>query len=97
MISQTDQDVGGNAELQNLVSSANQGASPEQSGSAAGMGFPRLPRIASEHVPKIKRIADAQALEAHVERRQRLAALIRVENPSRTEEEIEERLEQFGV
>jgi len=97
MISQTGQDVGGNAEPRNLVSTANEGASTEQSESAAGRGLPRLPRIASKHVPKIKRIADAQALEAHVERRQRLATLIRVENPSRTEEEIEERLEQFGV
>jgi hypothetical protein len=48
-------------------------------------------------VPKTRRLADERALEAHAERRQRLAAQIRVENPARTEEEIEERLAQFGV
>jgi len=41
--------------------------------------------------------ADVQALEAYVERRRKLAARIRLENPSRTEEEIEARLEQFGA
>jgi hypothetical protein len=97
MISQTDQDVGGNTELQTFVSSANQAASPGQVESAAGGGLPPLTGIAPNRVPKTKSIADAQALEAHVERRRRLAALIRVENPLRTEEEIEERLEQFGA
>ena len=43
------------------------------------------------------RIAEEQALEAHAERRRRLAAQARVENPARTEEEIEARLEQFGA
>jgi hypothetical protein len=42
-------------------------------------------------------IADGRALEAYIERRRRLAARIRLENPARTEEEIEARLEQFGV
>jgi hypothetical protein len=97
MISQTGQDVGGNAEPQNLLSAVDQEASSGQAESAAGDGLARPTRIASKRVPKTKRIADAQALEAHVERRRRLATLIRVENPSRTEEEIEERLEQFGV
>jgi len=41
--------------------------------------------------------ADVQALEAYVERRRKLAARIRLENPARTEEEIEARLEQFGA
>jgi hypothetical protein len=45
----------------------------------------------------LMRIADVRALEAHVERRGKLAARIRLENPARTEEEIEARLEQFGV
>jgi hypothetical protein len=97
MISQTDQDADGDAEPQNFVSSANQGASPGQAESAAGGGLPPLTGISSKRVPKTRRIADAQALEAHAERRRRLAALIRVENPRRTEEEIEERLEQFGA
>jgi hypothetical protein len=41
--------------------------------------------------------ADARALEAYAERRRKLAAQIRLENPFRTEEEIEARLEQFGA
>ena len=45
----------------------------------------------------LTRVADVRALEAHVERRGKLAARIRLENPARTEEEIEARLEQFGV
>jgi hypothetical protein len=47
--------------------------------------------------PKFRGTADARALEAYVERRRKLAAQIRLENPSRTEEEIEARLEQFGA
>ncbi len=47
--------------------------------------------------PKVMRIADLRGLEAYVERRRKLAARIRLENPSRTEEEIEARLEQFGA
>jgi hypothetical protein len=47
--------------------------------------------------PKFTGTADARALEAYVERRRKLAAQIRLENPSRTEEEIEARLEQFGA
>jgi hypothetical protein len=45
----------------------------------------------------LMRVADVQALEAYVERRRKLAARIRLENPTRTEEEIEARLEQFGA
>lgn len=97
MINQTNQDVGGDAEPRNLANSANHGASPGQVESAAGGDLPRLRRIAMKPVPTTRRSADAQALEAHVERRRRLAAQIRVENPLRTEEEIEARLEQFGV
>jgi hypothetical protein len=47
--------------------------------------------------PKFKGTADTRALEAYAERRRKLAAQIRLENPSRTEEEIEARLEQFGA
>lgn len=97
MISQTNQDVGGDVETRSVASSADQEASPGQVESAAGGDLPRLTLIAAKPVPKTRRSADVQALEAHVERRQRLAAQIRVENPLRTEEEIEERLEQFGV
>lgn len=56
-----------------------------------------LNRAASKPASRTQRIAAEQALEAHVERRRRLAAQIRVENPARSDEEIEERLEQFGV
>jgi hypothetical protein len=41
--------------------------------------------------------ADTRTLEAYVERRRKLAAQIRAENPSCTEEEIEARLEVFGA
>ena len=40
---------------------------------------------------------EVQTLEAHVERRGKLTERIKAENPSRTEEEIEARLEQFGA
>jgi ABC-type Na+ efflux pump permease subunit len=46
---------------------------------------------------KSVRAAATQALETHAERRQRLAERAKVENPARTDEEIEARLEQFGV
>jgi len=39
----------------------------------------------------------APTLQAYVDRRKRLAALIRAENPACTEEYIEARLEQFGA
>ena len=47
--------------------------------------------------PRGVRMADMRAMEAHVERRRRLATRIRAESTSRTEEEIEARLEQFGA
>jgi len=95
MISQTNQDAGGNAELRNFASAANQVASDEPTEIVADHA--RLSQASMKPVPTTRRIADARALEAHVERRQRLAAQVKVENPSRTEEEIEARLEQFGV
>jgi hypothetical protein len=39
----------------------------------------------------------ARTLQAYVDRRKRLVALIRAENPTCTEEYIEARLEQFGA
>jgi hypothetical protein len=57
----------------------------------------QLDRAAIEQAPKSAYVAAARALKAHAERRQRLAAQARVESPDRTEEEIEARLEQFGV
>ncbi len=57
----------------------------------------RPERAAIPSPPKAMHIADARALEAYVERRRKLAARIRMENPACTEEEIEARLEQFGA
>jgi hypothetical protein len=73
MISQANQDVGGDA-------------------------APRLDRATiAQAAPKAVRAAAARKLEAHAERRRLLAERIKVENPARTEEEVEARLEQFGV
>jgi hypothetical protein len=73
-----------------MISEANQDV-----GERAG---PRLDREAvTQAAPNAVRVVATQALEAHAERRQRLAAQARVENPARTEEEVEARLEQFGV
>jgi hypothetical protein len=52
---------------------------------------------ASSPAPNAIRNANARTLEAHADRRRKLAARIRAEKPSRTEEEIEARLEQFGA
>ena len=62
----------------------------------ARWGGPRPDRAAVAPVPQSMRAA-AEALEAHAERRQRLAERAKVENPARTDEEIEARMEQFGV
>jgi hypothetical protein len=63
-----------------------------------GGAGPRLDRAAiAQAAPKAVRIAAVQALEAHAERRHQLAARARVENPARTDEEIEARLEVFGA
>lgn len=95
MASQANQDVHGNVAAPNLAGAANPEASPERAMREADKALPRLSRTAK--VPKPHRIAEEQALEAHAERRRRLAAQARVENPARTEDEIEARLEQFGV
>lgn len=97
MISQTTQDAGRSPETRNFADAANAAAAGRQTESVAGEALLRLSRIATRPVPKNKRIAEAQALEAHAERRRRLAAQVREEKPSRTEEEIEERLAQFGA
>jgi hypothetical protein len=96
MISQANQDVCGSVEALNLAGAANPVASPERTVRGADKASPRLSRTVKP-VSKPRRIAEEQALEARVERRRRLAAQARVENPARTEEEIEARLEQFGA
>lgn len=54
-------------------------------------------RLASTPSPKNERSADARALQAHVDRRKRLAERIKAEHPSYTQDEIEARLELFGA
>src|SRR5215471_7054012 len=54
-------------------------------------------RQASTPSPKNVRLVDARALQAHVDRRKRLADRIKAEHPSYTQDEIEARLEQFGA
>jgi hypothetical protein len=95
MIGETNQDAGGNAEARNLATAAN-AAMSGQTERVADEALLRL-SCAATKTPKPRRLADERALKAHAERRERLAAQVRVENPSRTEEEIEERLAQFGV
>jgi hypothetical protein len=58
-----------------------------------------VPKTPADRTPvsKMQREADAQKLEAHASRRQRLAEQFRAESPARTDEEIEELLEQFGA
>jgi len=57
----------------------------------------RSERTAVRRPPNVMPIAHVQGLEAYIERRGKLAARIRLEDPARTEEEIEARLEQFGA
>jgi hypothetical protein len=47
--------------------------------------------------PKRGRSSGARALEAYIERRERLVNRIKAEHPYYTEAEIEHRLEQFGA
>ena len=97
MISQANQRRGGVAELPNEASSANHANHQEIRVDQSLRQVLMLDRTAIGKAPKSIRVAAERELEAHVERRKRLAARIRVENPALTEEEIEERLERFGV
>jgi hypothetical protein len=97
MIGQTIHDAGRPAEALDVAIAASHAPPAQTAAGAADDVRSHLSRAAAKPVPKPKRIADAQALEAHAERRRRLAAQVRLENPSRTDEEIEARLEQFGV
>ena len=94
---QTNHDADRVAATLNFAIAANRPPSALPAESGVGAAPSRLSRAAAKPEPKTRRIADAQALEAHAERRRRLAAQARVENPARSEEEIEARLEQFGV
>ena len=99
MIGQANQDTGGGVEPRSDATSADRlmpsGPIRNVADEALQSLLPEQAAIPS--TPKGVRIADARVLEAYVERRRKLAARIRMENPSCTEEEIEARLEQFGA
>jgi hypothetical protein len=94
MINQMNQDASAHAEPRGDADSADQQMS---SGQITNVEALRSKRLVTPEAPKFTGMADARALDAYVERRRKLAARIRLENPSCTEEEIEARLEQFGA
>ena len=98
MIKQTNLYAGGDAEARS-ANSPDQLMSSGQIKNAVdeGLRIMELERTAIPATPKGVRNAGARTLEAYVERRRKLAAQIRAENPSCTEEEIEARLEVFGA
>jgi hypothetical protein len=102
MSDQMNQRVGGDADPRSDANSADRPMPPKHVASSQHVVDEALQlkprqRVAARPAPKVTRLADARALEAHIERRRTLAEKIRLENPSRTEEEIEARLEQFGA
>jgi hypothetical protein len=96
MISQVNHGAGADTEPRSDASLADQVMSCGQIKNEALQSM-ESERIAVSLAPKVRGMADGRALEAYIERRRRLAARIRLENPARTEEEIEARLEQFGA
>ena len=98
MIKQTNLYAGGDAEARS-ANSADQPMSSGQIKNAVdeGLRIMELEQTAITVTPKDVRNGDTRTLEAYVERRRKLAAQIRAENPSCTEEEIEARLEVFGA
>jgi hypothetical protein len=97
MISLVNQDMDAHVELRRDADPANQQTPSGQITNVEALCSMRPESNATVSEPKFGGTADARALEAYVERRTKLAAQIRLENPSRTEEEIEARLEQFGA
>jgi hypothetical protein len=97
MIKQPNLYAGGDAEARS-ANSADQPMSSGQIKNAVDEGL-RIMELetAITVTPKGVRNGDTRTLEAYVERRRKLAAQIRAENPSCTEEEIEARLEVFGA
>jgi hypothetical protein len=97
MTKQTNLYAGGDAEARS-ANSADQPMSSGQIKNAVDEGL-RIMELetAITVTPKGVRNGDTRTLEAYVERRRKLAAQIRAENPSCTEEEIEARLEVFGA
>ena len=98
MTKQTNLYAGGDAEARS-ANSADQPMSSGQIKNAVdeGLRIMELEQAAITVTPKGARNGDTRTLEAYVERRRKLAAQIRAENPSCTEEEIEARLEVFGA
>ena len=94
MINQMSQGAGGDGEPRSDANSADRLMSNVVEGALQSM---QRERTTVRPSPKVLRTADVRALEAYVERRRKLAARIRLESPSRTEDEIEARLEQFGA
>jgi|SRR5215472_13863714 hypothetical protein len=98
MIKQTDHYAGADAEPLNSEKSGDQTISSGQMKDAVD-GALRLMRqqAMTPATPKGIRNTEMRTLEAYIERRRKLAARIRSENPTCTDEEIEARLEQFGA
>jgi len=56
-----------------------------------------LPKLGRSMLRRFGEGQQAKSMQAHIERRNRLMAQIRADNPSYTETEIEARLEVFGA
>jgi hypothetical protein len=97
MISQMNRGAGADTAPRSDASLADEVISSGQVKKGEALQSMRSERTAVRRPPNVMPVAHVQALEAYVERRRRLAARIRLENPARTEEEIEARLEQFGA
>lgn len=99
MIKQTNNYADGDAEPRGGGNVTGQLMSLGQIGNAGdeGLKLMDLKRTTIHAIPGRLRNVEVQTLEAHVKRRGKLTARIRAENPCRTEEEIEARLEQFGA
>ena len=97
MISQMNHGAGADTEPRNDASLADQVMSCGQVKKGEALQSTRSERTAVRRPPNVMPVAHVQALEAYIERRRKLATRIRLENPARTEEEIEARLEQFGA
>lgn len=99
MIKQTNHLAGGDAEPRSGANAADWPLSPGRINIAVDepIRTMELERTAIPARPEGVRIADSGTMEAFAERRSKLAARIREENPSCTEEYIVARLEQFGA
>jgi hypothetical protein len=97
MINRMNHDAGADTEPRNDASLVDQALSSGQVKKGEAVQLMRSERTAVRRPPNVMPIAHVQALEAYIERRRRLVAQIRLEDPARTEEEIEARLEQFGA